>query len=164
MYFSSLYRRGVRSSQTKTCCLSSIFLSFRLLVRNSFLFLYDTNLAMIGRGFSLFLLICPSCLRGFARYTGVTEARHNYQWRNQQKVQDIHYEAAATACSWVQFMHSEAKQLTGRKPPVVDLSLIEWRWFPRKTVPDRGRSWWAQFPAWSCESTELKIRLRIVKM
>ena len=38
MYFSSLYRRGVRSSQTKTCCLPSIFLSSSLLVRNSFLF------------------------------------------------------------------------------------------------------------------------------
>ena len=37
MYFSSLYRRGVRSSQTKTCCLPSIFLSSRLLVRNEFL-------------------------------------------------------------------------------------------------------------------------------
>ena len=59
MYFSSLYRRGVRSSQTKKCCLPSIFLSSCLLVRNSF-FLYDTNLAMIGRGFSLFLLFCPS--------------------------------------------------------------------------------------------------------
>ena len=60
MYFSSLYRRGVKSSQTKTCCLPSIILSSRLLVRNSFLFLYDTNLAMIGRGFSLFLLFSPS--------------------------------------------------------------------------------------------------------
>ena len=60
MYLSSLYRRGVTSSQTKTCCLPSMFLSSRLLVRNSFLFLYDTNLAMIGRGFSLFLLFCPS--------------------------------------------------------------------------------------------------------
>ena len=58
MYFSSWYRRGVRSSQTKTCFLPSMFLSSRLLVRNSFLFLYDTNLAMIGRGFSLFLLFC----------------------------------------------------------------------------------------------------------
>ena len=59
-FFSSLYRRGLRSSQTKTCCLPSIFLSSRLLVRNSFLFLYDTNLAMIGGGFSLFPLFCPS--------------------------------------------------------------------------------------------------------
>jgi len=60
MYFSSLYRRDVRSSQTKTCCLPSIFLRSRLLVRNSFLFLDDTKLAMVGRGFSLFRLFCPS--------------------------------------------------------------------------------------------------------
>jgi len=42
-----------------TYCLPSILLRFRLLVRNSFLFLYDTNFATIGRGFSLFLLFCP---------------------------------------------------------------------------------------------------------
>ena len=58
MHFSSLYRRGVRSSLMTTCCLPSIFLRTLLLVRNSFLFLYDTILAMIGRGFSLFLLFC----------------------------------------------------------------------------------------------------------
>jgi len=60
MYFKSLYLRGVRSSQTETCCLPSIFLTFCLLVRNSFLFLYDTNFAMIGLEFSLFLLFCRS--------------------------------------------------------------------------------------------------------
>jgi len=60
MYFSSLYRRGVRSSLTKTCCLPSKFLRSLLLERNSFCFLCETNLTMIGRGFSLFLLFCPS--------------------------------------------------------------------------------------------------------
>ena len=56
-----VYRRGVRSSQTKTCCLPSIFLRFLSLVRNSFLFLYDTNLAMIGRGFSLYFFYPSRC-------------------------------------------------------------------------------------------------------
>jgi len=46
MYFSSLCRRGVRSSLTKTCCLPLIFLRSLLLVRNTFRFLYDTNLAI----------------------------------------------------------------------------------------------------------------------
>jgi len=59
MYFSSLYLGRARSSQTKPCCLSSIFWRFRLFVRNWFLVLYDTNLALIGRGLFLFLLICP---------------------------------------------------------------------------------------------------------
>jgi len=62
MYFSSFYRRGVRFKNEDVPSAIDIF-EVPFVSRKSrklVSFLHDTNLAMIGRGFSLFLLFCPS--------------------------------------------------------------------------------------------------------
>jgi len=60
MYFSSLYLRGPRSSQIKTCCLMSSFNIFEIHFVSKKLIsslVWHKHLAMFGRGFSLFVLV-----------------------------------------------------------------------------------------------------------
>jgi len=60
MYFSNLYLEVWDPHRQRRGVCYHLFFRSALLVRNSFLFLYYTNLAMVGRAFSLFLPFC-SC-------------------------------------------------------------------------------------------------------